>query len=348
MVNNGRLIPLKRKNRFNRKGAALRGMEPAMGCWVCGRTSEEVRASQIDDTKGEEEFSNLLAQVTQYRCILMKSASDWWRAVPRDFRQMDFNFIVGNPDQFRGFSALADVNGARGELMGWLASASAAIRGDDEPKLQELKLSSLRGEDRAAILRSMEQFEGNWHRSLAKDGADAKEKRPAGFDGLALEDGIEYLIAAGNFFYDIQGMLVQFAREETRRKQPRLEVNAIPLNGFGSVPVCDVCRGIIVGLRNAAEVAVERPLAEMIRPAEEPAEEPRPVAPLVAQPAPRRVRAQEAAEDASQQASPGYMDIVKKLGTPVQGEEAPRPRYLHEHRLKEDWDEAVAQQPAGA
>lgn len=328
----------------------------ALNCWVCGRTSDEVLAAQIDDSQSEAEFANLLAQVSQYRLKFTKSSSEWRRVFPKEFLPMDFSFVIDNPDQFKGVLAMADVTGSRRELLGWLASASTALRKQDEPRLEQLKLSSLRSEDRMTLLKSIEQFEGNWHRSLVRDDAgDSKAKLPVGFEGLALGDGLDFLMAAGSLFYDIQGMLVQFAREEHRRKVPRLEVGTVRLEAFGDVPLCDICRGMIVGLRNAAEVVEEEPAAVAAEPVQqvEPVPEPeeQPLTPLVTQRA-KHVRTQEVVEDPSLQGSPGYMEIVSKLGAPAAQEEAPKeapkPRYLHEHRLKEDWDEVVAQQAASS
>ena len=310
-------------------------------CWICGRTSEEVRASQVDDSQAEAEFANQFAQLAQFKTKLMKSAGDWRKAIPKDFRLMDFDFITDNPSQFSAFSAMADVGGAKKEIMGWLAKASLALRSQNEAELQALKLSSLRSEDRAKLLKSLEEFEGHWHRLLAAgEGQKGREEYPVGFKGLNLVDGIEYLIVGGTFYYDVLGMLVQFAREEKVRKAPKMSVEVIPLKGLGRFPICVICRELVIELREAAAAAVEEPVAETVE-AEEEEPSPRPMAPVVQHPAPKRMRAQEASEEEAIEGSPGYVEIVKKLGNaPVKEEDegaSQKPRYLHEHRLQEDW-----------
>ena len=264
-------------------------MDNPSNCWVCGRTSEEVRASQVDESQAEAEYTNQLAQLAQYKSKLMKSAGDWRKSVPKDFKAMEFDFIVGNPSQFTSFSAIADVTGAKKEIIGWLANASLALRNQNESELQALKLSTLRSEDRARLLKSLEEFESQWHRLLAAgDGKDGRKESPVGFKGLNLVDGIEYLIAGGSFYYDVLGMLVQFAREEKGRKAPKLGVGFVPLKGMGRVPICDVCRGLIIELREAG--ASEIPSPE-VAPAEKAEEEssPRTVAPVAQRVPPRRM-----------------------------------------------------------
>ena len=325
-------------------------MDNPSNCWVCGRTSEEVRASQVDESQAEAEYTNQLAQLAQYKSKLMKSAGDWRKSVPKDFKAMEFDFIVGNPSQFTSFSAIADVTGAKKEIMGWLANASLALRNQNESELQALKLSPLRSEDRARLLNSLEEFEGQWHRLLAAgDGKDGRKEFPVGFKGLNLVDGIEYLIAGGSFYYDVLGMLVQFAREEKGRKAPKLGVGFVPLKGMGRVPICDVCRGLIIELREAGVSEVQAPEAAPVERAEE-ERSPQTVAPVAQRVPPRRMRAQEASQEEALEGAPGYVEIVKKLGNaPVsaQGEAAgQKPRYLHEHRLQEDWQ--AIEQPQGS
>jgi len=324
-------------------------MDNLLNCWVCGRTSAEVRATQYDESQTDAEFANQFAQVAQFKAKLMKSAADWRRAVPKDFKFMEFDFVIDNAEQFSAFSTIVDVKGARKEIMGWLANASVALRNQNESELQALKLSSLRSEDRAKLLKSLEGFESTWHRPLVAGEGKQEKEGPVGFKGLNLVDGVEYLIAGGSLYYDVLGMLVQFAREEKARKIPRLEVGAVPLRGLGRVPICDICREMIIELREAAAAnVVEATAPEAPRVLEQHAKpEPEPMAPVSPRTAPKRIKAQDVSEDQGVEGSPGYVEIVKKLSNaPVNQEEeevGQKPRYLHEHRLKEDW-EALEQQ----
>lgn len=319
-------------------------MQQPMKCWVCGRGAEEIHATLVIDDEGDAEFNKQLGQINWFRTKLTESAAAWRRALPRDFKDMDFNFVVSNPDQFKGFTVIGEMVDARSALMDWPARAAVALRKGDEGMLQDLKLAALKAEDRSAILNTLEQFENRYRRLFTKDESLGRADFPAGFEGISLGDGLEYLIAGGGLYYDIRTMLVQFARNEELSKRPRMSVDAIQLRGFGAVPICDVCRAVFAGLRGAPEEAVDRPQAEIVKPPPQPSHKPEPVAPKAVQPAPKKVRAQEQIEEVPAGASPGYLEIVKKLGAPKQGEEEPKMRSLHEHRMKEDWEEILEQQ----
>jgi hypothetical protein len=317
-------------------------MQQLSKCWVCGRGVDEIRATLASEETDESGFNKLLQQVAWHRSKLNDSAALWRRSLPKEFEEMDFNFVMNNPEQFKGFTVIPGIKDTRGMIMDWLAKASMALRKGDEAMLGDLKLASLNSYDRVMVLKSLEQFEGRWHRLFTKDEGQDARKYQAGFEGLSLRDGLEYLISGGVLYYDTQNMLIQIAKNEEEAKKPKMGVGTVQLRGFGVVPVCDVCRGIVVEFRGPRE-EVEAAVAEAVAPSPEPTHRPQ-VAPKVAQPAPRKAKTQEAVE-ASAQASPAYLEIVEKLSStaPAEGE-APKLRGLHEHRLKEDWEQILEQQ----
>ena len=55
---------------------------------------------------------------------------------------------------------------------------------------------------------------------------------------------------------------------------------------------------------------------------------------------PKKTRVQEAVDEIPPGASKEFVELIKKIG-PSNEETAPKTHNLHEHRMKEDWDEMV-------
>jgi len=311
-------------------------------CWVCGRSGEEIKAALVEGDQEGSELDKEFSQVAWFRSKFNESATAWRRAVPKDFREMDFGFVTGNPDQFGAVTFIGEVNDARSVMMDWLSRASVAISKGDEGALQNLNLTSLGNGDRETLARSFELFESHWHRLLAKEEAEnGKANYPTGFDGLGLADGVEYLISAGLLYYDAQNMLIQFKKNAETAKRPKFGIRVVQ-SKFGPVPLCDVCAGLVVGLRSAETEVVEQPEVGIVREPHKRVRQPEVVAPVIARPAAKQAQAQTSEDESSLKASPGYLDIVRKLG-PSSEEMGPRPTYLHDHRMKEAWDDILEQ-----
>jgi hypothetical protein len=320
-------------------------MPGPLECWVCGRTAEEISAVFHIESTEDAELAKQASQIDWFKSKFMDSAVAWRKAIPKDFKDMDFLFVISNPDQFKAIKMIAEVDDSRKLMMDWLVKASYALRKGEEGPLQIMKMSWLSKEERVSIVGSLEQFESRWHRRLARDEGEAGGPNElAGFQGLSLTDGLEFLIAGGLLYYDIQVMLIQYARRAAASRLPQWRVEVKAVGGYAPVAVCDICAGLITGLRGTRPeivTEVEAHVEQRVVPSQpKPSSPPEAPVPEVVPTAPKKTRAQEAADEIPAGASPEFVELIKKIG-PSAEETAPKTHNLHEHRLKEDWDEMV-------
>jgi len=241
-------------------------MPETLECWVCGRTAEEISAVFHIESTEDAELAKQASQIDWFKSKFMDSAVSWRKGIPKDFKDMDFLFVISNPDQFRVIKMIGEVDDARKLMMDWLVKASYALRKGEEGPLQGMKMSWLSKEERMSIVSSLEQFESRWHRHLARDeGVAGGANELAGFQGLSLTDGPEFLIAGGLLYYDIQVMLIQYARRAAAARLPTWHVEVKAVGGFAPVAVCDICSGMIRGLRGfRPEIVAEVPEVEEV------------------------------------------------------------------------------------
>ena len=318
-------------------------MQESNRCWICRRTSEEINAVFHVEPPEDAEFAKQASQVAWFKEKFTESAGTWRKSLPKDFREMDFLFVISNPDQFKAVKIVPEVNDSRKLMMDWLVKASTMLRKGEEGQILNLNTATIRPEEKDSLIKALDQFEGRWRRRLAKEeGPAAGAQDPAGFQGLTLTDGLEFLIAGGLLYYDIQAMLIQFARNALLASMPHWDVHLVDGRWGVQIPMCDVCAGLMIGLRGAKLAPLAEPEHKVSAPAK-PSHKPEPVAPAVAAPAPKKDKAQEVADEIPAGASAEYVELVKKLGS-ASGDAAEKPRYLHDHRMKEDWDEMVDDQ----
>ena len=311
-------------------------------CWVCHRSVEELAAAVDAETAEEKEIKRQMSQVSWTKSKFNESADLWRRTLPRDFKDMDFQFIAVNASQFNTIKVLAEVLDAKKLMVDWLADASGKLRkgGDEMKALPEL--SSLEKSDVEVLLRLMEQFEARSHRTIQPD--SHREGYASGFEGLKLFEGLEFLIAQGLLYYDLRTQLLSFSLVRAIAKKPKKGLKVVAANGYPPVQLCSVCEALIVGLR-APERKLEQPVAapetaprhakaaeKVAEKVAEKAPEPEKVAPEV----------MVAAAVESEGVPASVAEIMNKLGPATK--EAPKTRGLHEHRATEEWDEVAAQQ----
>jgi len=306
-------------------------------CWACHRTVEEITATVDTETAEEREIKKQMSQVAWYRSKFTDSADLWRRSLPRDFKDMDFQFIATNAGQFSSIKALAEVLDAKKLMLDSLSEAASVLRsGGETTKLLE-GVGPLEQNDRDSVLRLIDQFEAKYHRSVGEEGG--RNGFANGFDGLKLFDGLEFLIAEGQLYYDVRAQLSQSAMTRAVAKKPRKSMRMVQANGYPPVPLCSVCESLILGLRAPERRVASEPVVstEAVPEAEAgPAAETEET-PQIAEPVPVVQAA-----DTSESVSPQVAEILKKLGPATK--DAPKTRNLHEHRVKEDWDELREQQ----
>jgi hypothetical protein len=327
-------------------------MQEASRCWVCGRTAEEIQPSLDAESQEEIEIKRQMSQVAWFRSKFMESTALWRRSIPKEFKDMDFLFVTSNAGQFRAIEQLGELIDAKKLMIDWLADASTRLRNGDQGSLGTVPLSSMDKAHRELIVKMLDQFESRWHRQFA-EGTGAF---PVGFDGLKLADGLEFLINGGLLYYDVQVQVLEFARLRASNAKPKWTIGLVEVKGNPKVSLCNVCESLIKELRAPIAGAAKAPArapekaerGERAEKADRPEPEAiaaEPIAELKPQPvvqqAARGAQAKAAPEPAMDELPAGVAEVVKKIGAPTK--EAPKLRSLHDHRLKEDWDEMLTQ-----
>jgi len=310
-------------------------------CWVCHRSLEEIKAAIDTETQEERELKKQMSQVTWTKSKFTESADLWRKTLPRDFKDMDFQFIATNSSQFSTIKGLAEVLDAKKLMVDWLSDASSKIRkgGDEMRTLPEL--AQLEESEAESLVKTLDQFEARSRRTLQPDAH--KEGYASAFDGLKLFEGLEFLIAQGLLYYDVRTQLLNFALARAIAKKPTATMKTVQANAYPPVPVCSVCETLMVGLR-APERKMEQPAglpeAEQApaRPEEKATEK---QAETVAESEMVVVPAVAAVAEA-EGVTPAVAEIMKKIGPATK--DAPKTRGLHEHRATEEWDEIQQKQ----
>ena len=306
-------------------------------CWVCHRTVEEMAAAVDAETAEEREIKKQLSQVSYTKTKFNESADLWRRTLPRDFKDMDFQFIAGNAAQFNTIKVLAEVLDAKKLMVDWLSDSSSRLKKGGNELKGVTELSTLEKSDAEILLKMMDQFEARSRRTIQPDAP--KEGYASGFDGLKLFEGLEFLIAQGLLYYDVRTQLLNFSLARAVGKKPKKTLRAVAANGYPPVQLCSVCESLIMGLRMPERKMEQPAVAEAQKKVPEKPKEAEKKAPEAQQIAPE-VMVAATAEAEGVPAS--VAEIMNKLGPATK--DAPKTRGLHEHRATEEWDEVVAQQ----
>ena len=241
-------------------------------CWVCRRSEDEVSAFADVETPRQREILEQTSQVTRFRADFVQSADAWRKGVPKEFKEYDFRFVTSNADQFKSIrigngllgeitfptKLLGEIVEAKKLTVDWLEKATPILRKGDGEVPGFGILSPFERADRDMLRRMVEQFEAKWRRRIEGDGS--KGPGPSGykqgFEGLNLFDGLEFMIAEGTLYYDVQAQLLDMAKRKEISSKSKRGILAVPVNGSPLVPVCSVCVDLMKGL-GSRQFAVE-------------------------------------------------------------------------------------------
>jgi hypothetical protein len=248
-------------------------------CWFCHRSDAEVLAFANVQTPREREILQQMSQVTQFKADFVQSADVWRKGVPKEFKEYDFEFVTSNPDQFKPIrigngllgeivapnKLLGDIADAKKLAVDWLENAVPVLRdgGGEIPGFGTL--SSFEKADQELLSRMVDQFEAKWRRRIGGDGeqgADTSEYKQ-GFEGLNLLDGLEFMIAVGMLYYDLQAQLLDVARRKETNSKPKKGVSVQLVEGYPAVSLCSVCADIIRKL-SPRQLAVEPAVPQQV------------------------------------------------------------------------------------
>jgi len=253
-------------------------------CWFCHRSDAEVMAFADVETPRQREILQQMSQVTRFKDDFLQSADVWRKGVPKELKEFDFSFVTSNADQFKpiriGNGLLGEI-AAPSKLLGeivdakkltvdWLESVALVLRGGDGEIPGFGKLSPFEKGDREALSRMVDQFEAKWHRRIGSDGSKGSDRGgyKQGFEGLKLFDGLEFMIALGLLYYDVQAQLLDMARRKEINSKPKRGVSVLLVNGYPPVPLCSVCVDVMKELSSQrdAEPAAPQQVAVAPRP----------------------------------------------------------------------------------
>ena len=230
-------------------------------CWVCRRTEAEVSAFADVETPWEKEIQQQTSQFSRLRAEFAESADVWRKGVPKEYKEFDFKFVVSNPDQFKSIriangllgeiaapnKLLGEIADAKKQTADWLDSVAITMRNGEGELPGFGVLSHFEKADRDQLRRMVSQFEEKWRRRIGSDGTEGEEPNgyKSGFDGLKLFEGLEFMVAEGALYYDLQAQLLDMARRKDISNKTRKQFSLLTMSGYPPLPLCSVCVDIM-------------------------------------------------------------------------------------------------------
>jgi len=246
-------------------------------CWFCHRSDAEVLAFADVEAPREREILHQMTEVARCKAAFGESADAWRKGVPKELKEFDFKFVTSNADQFK---PIRIGNGLLGEIVApnkllreivdakkltadWLENVALVLQQGAGEIPGFGALSSFEEADRDLLGRMVDQFEAKWGRRIGSDGSRGADPNgyEHGFEGLKLFDGLEFMIAVGVLYYDVQAQLLDMARRKEISSKPKRGLLVLPVYGYPPVPLCSVCVDVMRELSSrpfAVEPAVSQ------------------------------------------------------------------------------------------
>jgi hypothetical protein len=242
-------------------------------CWICHRSETEVSTFADVETPREREILQHMSQVTRFRADFIQSADVWRKGIPKELKEFDFMFVTSNPDQF---PSIRIMNGLLGEIVppskllgeiadakkltvDWFENVALILRKGNGDVPGFGALSHFEKADRDLLSGVVNQFETKWRRYVGSRGSDSNGYKQ-GFEGLKLFEGLEFMIAVGTLYYDVQAQLFDMARRKEINGKPKRGVSVMLLSGYPPIPLCSVCVDVMSELSSNAVKAAAPPV----------------------------------------------------------------------------------------
>jgi len=225
-------------------------------CWVCHRSEVEISAFADMETPRESEIVQQSSQITRFRGDFAQSAEAWRKGLPKELKEFDFKFVISNADQFKSIriangllgeivapsKLLGEIGEAKKLTVDWLEDAAPILRKGEGEVPGFGSLSAFDRAERAQLSKAVEQFETKWRRRIGANGKGSDSNGyKSGFEEMKLFDGLEFMIAAGMLYYDVQAQLLDMAKRKELNSKPKRGVSALIVSGYPPVPLCSVC-----------------------------------------------------------------------------------------------------------
>ena len=251
-------------------------MEEPSRCWVCHRSEAEISAFADVETPQEREVQQQMSQITRFRAGFIESAEAWRKGVPKELKEFDFKFVTSNADEFKSIriangllgeiaapnKLLGEIGDAKKLTVDRLESVALILRKGDGEVPGFGALSRFEKADRDLLRRMVDQFETKWRRRIGSDGSKGVDSNgyKSGFEGLKLLDGLEFMIAAGTLYYDVQAQLLDMARRKENSSKAKRGVSVLLVSGYPPVPLCSVCVDVMKELSSHMVQAAAPPI----------------------------------------------------------------------------------------
>ncbi|HUI22966.1 MAG TPA: hypothetical protein VLY82_01075 [Nitrososphaerales archaeon] len=243
-------------------------MQDSSRCWFCHRSEAEISAFADVETPQETAILEQMSQVTRFRADFLESADAWRKGVPKELKEFDFKFVTSNADQFKSIriaggllgeivapsKLLGEIVESKKQTVDWLENVALILRKGDGEVPGFGPLSCFEKADRDMLSRTVDQFEAKWRRHIGSGGSKGVDPNgyKSGFDGLKLFDGLEFMIAVGTLYYDVQTQLLDMARRKEISSKPKRGVSVLYVKGYPPVPLCSVCVDVMKELNSHA------------------------------------------------------------------------------------------------
>jgi len=250
-------------------------------CWVCHRSEAEVSAFADVETTREREILQQMSQIARFKEDFNQSADAWRKGVPKELKEFDFKFVTSNADQFKSIriangllgeisapnKLLAEIADAKKLTVDWLEDAALVLRKGEGEVPGFGALSPFDKADRELLSRMVDQFETKWRRRIGSEGGKGADHGgyKHGFEGLKLFDGLEFMIAVGMLYYDVQAQLLDMARRKEINNKPKRGIRVLLVSGYPPVPLCSVCVDVMREV-SSSQLAVEPSVPQQVTP----------------------------------------------------------------------------------
>jgi hypothetical protein len=214
-------------------------------CWFCGRSSDEVNSS-VGRIPQETELDKRFAKMTDLMGKFTRASGEWGDLVPDQFKTLEFDFVVGNPAQFKGMRFLPEVDDSKKSIVIPLRVAIGNVRNGTEASIGGVKITPSDKAKKEVFLKEVTDFERRTGRTLNGSGDSSK---PHAFEGLRVGQGLAFLREVGMLYFSVQEKLLEAEKEDEMSRRPTFAVSIARVDGLpNDIPVCTVCQNVVTSL----------------------------------------------------------------------------------------------------
>ena len=239
-------------------------MSDELKCWVCSRTTSDVRSALEHQESEEMHLREMLSQVAHVKSKFVNSSRLWEHNLPVELREMDLLFVIANRKQFESFKMVEGVLETK-ILLDKLCECLQDVHKGEHASLGFVTLPSSNSEDREFLMAELAHLEEMTHRRLCGGDDSRGDWDSHGLQGLTMAEGLDYLRTVGTYYFEVQTKMLERELTGVMSKRSHWGVNLFRIEGFPQIPLCHVCETLL-SKRNLAKEMVAVPLRPTISP----------------------------------------------------------------------------------